>query len=78
MSPDSWIDFIQSHPILAVAFVAAFVTLVYLKPKPVLKLVAVVLVIGAIGYVLSFLVDLTTTGIDETTAFTSDPEKLKR
>lgn len=78
MSADSWVDIIQSHPILAILIVAAFGLFAYVKPKPVFKLMAVVLVIGAIGYVVSFLVDLTSTGIDETTTFVSDPGKSAR
>jgi hypothetical protein len=75
MSPDSWVEFIQSHPILAIFIIVAFGISAYLKPKPMFKLMAVVLVIGAMGYVVSFLVDLTSTGIDETTNFMSKPEK---
>jgi hypothetical protein len=78
MSPDSWVDFVQGHPILAIASVAAFGIFVYVKPKPVFKLMAVVLIVGAIGYVISFVVDLTSTGIDEKTTFVNNPGRLER
>lgn len=75
MAPNSWVDFVQNYPILAIIIIAAFGIWTYLKPKPVFKLLTVVLVIGALGYVVSFLVNLTSTGIDETTTFMSNPEK---
>ena len=75
MSPDSWVDFIQSHPILAIVVVVAFGIVAYLKPKPVFKLIALTLAIGAIGYIVSFLVDLTSTGIDQTETFMGHPER---
>lgn len=75
MSPDSWVDLIQSHPVLAIVVVAVFGIFAYLKPKPVFKLMALALVIGAVGYIVSFLVDLTSTGIDETKNFMGRPGK---
>jgi uncharacterized PurR-regulated membrane protein YhhQ (DUF165 family) len=74
MSIDSLIELFRNHQILAIAVIVVFAILVYFKPKPMFQLVGVVLVIGAIGYVISFLVDLTSTGIDHTTSFMANPK----
>ena len=42
--------------------------------KATLKLVAVALAIGVAAYVVTFLIDLTSTGIDETEKFMSTPQ----
>lgn len=75
MSLDSLIELFQEHQLLAIVVIVVFAALVYLKPKPMFKLVGVVLLIGAIGYVVSVLVDLTSTGIDHTTAFMGNPSR---
>jgi hypothetical protein len=75
MSIDSLIELFGNHQILAIVVVVGFAVLVYFKPKPMVQLVGVVLLIGAIGYVISFLVDLTSTGIDHTDSFMSNPGK---
>lgn len=75
MSLDSLIEFSQNHLIMAIAIILVFGFLVYWKPKPMFQLIGVVLVIGAIGYVISFLVDLTSTGMDHTSAFKGNPGK---
>lgn len=72
---DDLIDLFGNHLLLAMVVIMVFATLVYLKPKPMFKLVGVVLLIGAIGYMVSFLVDLTSAGIDHTTSFMANPEK---
>lgn len=74
MNLDSWVEFTQDHPILAIAMIVGLGVFVYLKPKPTFKVMAVVLVIGAIGYVISFLATLTSTGIDETTNLMGTPK----
>ncbi len=71
---DSWLDFFSSHTIFAIAIIVALGILAYLKPKVMFKLVIVVLAIGAIVYVISFIVDLTSTGIDEKYKFISNPK----
>lgn len=75
MSLDSLIELFGNHQFLAIALVVGFAVLVYFKPKPMFQLVGVVLAIGAIGYVISFLVDLTSTGVDNTNSFMSNPGK---
>ena len=75
MSLDNLIELFRNHPVLAIAIIAIFAVLVYVKPKPMFQLVGVVLLIGAIGYVVSFLVDLTSTGIEHTSSFVGNPGK---
>jgi xanthine/uracil permease len=75
MSLDNMLELFQKHQILAIALVVVFGILVYKKPKPMFQLMGAVLIIGAIGYVVSILVDLTSPGIDHTTAFTSNPSR---
>ena len=75
MSSGDLIELFRNHHILAIAIVAVLAVLVYLKPKPMFQLVGIVLLIGAIGYVVSFLAHLTSTGIDNTTSFMGNPGK---
>jgi hypothetical protein len=70
---DSWIVYFQSHPFVVITVVAALAVLAYWKPKDAFKLMAVLLVIGAVGYVVSFLVNLTSTGVEEQRQFMSSP-----
>ena len=70
---NSLIEFFRNHHILAIAIMVVLAILVYLKPKPMFQLMGVVLLMGAIGYVISFLVDLTSTGMDHTTSFMANP-----
>lgn len=65
VEPDSLVGFFHSHTLLAVGILVALGVFAYLKPKAMFKLMAVVLVIGAIGYVTSFLLDLTSTGVKD-------------
>ena len=62
-------NFVQNHAALAIGIVTVFGVLTYLKPKEMFKLTMAVLVLGAIVFVGMFLVDLTSTGIDETNKF---------
>lgn len=75
MSLDNMLELFQKHQILAIALVVVFGILVYKKPKPMFQLMGAVLIIGAIGYVVSILVDLTSTGIDHTTALMGNPSR---
>lgn len=61
---DSWLTYVQSHPLLALAIVVALGAIAYWRPRATFKLIGLLLAVGAIGYVLSFLVDLTSTGIE--------------
>jgi xanthine/uracil permease len=75
MSLDSLVELFQNHQFLAIAIVVVFGILVYKKPKPMFQLMGAVLAVGAIGYVISVLVDLTSTGIDHTNAFMGSPRR---
>lgn len=66
-------NFVQNHAALVIGIVTVFGVLTYLKPKEMFKLTMAVLVLGAIVFVGMFLVDLTSTGIDETNKFMGNP-----
>lgn len=71
---DSGIAFFRDHTLWAILIVLVIGALLYWKPKDMFKLAMAGAVVGAIIYVLSFLVDLTSRGIDETDKFTSTPD----
>ena len=73
---ESGMSFFREHTLWAVLAVFVIGALFYWRPKGMFRLVAAGLVLGAIIYFLSFLVDLTSHGIDETQKFTDSP-KLK-
>lgn len=64
-----WINLIQAHLMLALAVVLGVAVVAYFKPKQMFKLLGAAIIVVAVVYVLSFLVNLTSTGIDETTKF---------
>ena len=70
----SGISFARDHTLWAVFIALVFAAAIYWKPKDKFKLAGACLVVGAIIYVLSFLVDLTSGGIDKAQKFTSTPE----
>ena len=67
------VDFFREHRFWAAAAVLAIVAFVYFKPKQSFKLSMAVLTLGAIIYVSSLLIDVTSEGIDRANAFTSTP-----
>ena len=66
--------FAQSHAALTIGIVAVVGVLTYLKPKEMFKLLLAALVLGAIVYVVMLLIDLTSTGIEESTKFLGKPK----
>lgn len=66
-------DFFGNHTLWAVVAVLAVAALAYWKPKDMFKLAMAGLALGVLIYVFSFLVDLTSQGIDETRKFTNTP-----
>ena len=68
------INFSRDHTLWAVLTVLVIGALIYWEPKDMFERSVAVLVVGTIIYVLSFLVDLTSRGIDETEKFTNRPE----
>ena len=70
----SGVSFARDHTLWAVLIALMFGALIYWKPKDMFKLAGACLVVGAIIYVLSFLVDLTSQGIDAGKKFTTTPD----
>lgn len=71
---ESGVSFFRDHTLWAVLTALVLGALIYRKPKGMFKLASAGLVVGAIIYVLSFLVDLTSQGIDEAEKFTTAPD----
>ena len=70
---DGGMSLIREHTLWAIVTMVAMGTFIYWKRKDMLKLALAGLAVGAIIYVLSFLLDLTSRGIDETEKFTTTP-----
>lgn len=71
---DGGIDFFSNHTYWAVLVVLVISALIYWKPKGMFRLAMACLALGAVIYVLSFLVDLTSRGIGEAQEFTTTPD----
>lgn len=71
---DAGISFYRDHPLWTLLAVAVAAALVYWNPKGMLKLALAGLTLAAIIYVISFLFDLTSRGVDETKKFTTTPD----
>ena len=69
-----WLAYFLNRPWSTIAMLTALGVFAYWRPKDAVKLMAVFLVIGAIAYVISFIVDLTSTGIEQQRQFTSSPK----
>jgi hypothetical protein len=78
MDIDNLIDlgtaFFRDHAIWAISIALAIAILIYWKPKGMSRLALAGLTVGAIIYVVAFLVELTSHGIDETRKFSTTPE----
>lgn len=70
---DDTVNFFSVHTLSAVVVVLAIAALAYWKPKDMFKLAMAGLALGVLVYVFSFIVDLTSQGIDETRKFTNTP-----
>lgn len=70
----SWLTYFLNRPWSTIAFLVAVGAFAYWKPKDTVKLMGVFVVIGAIAYVISFVVDLASTGVEQQRQFTSDPK----
>lgn len=71
---DSGISFFRDHTIWAVLAVFIMGLLIYWKPKSMFRLSAACAVLGALIFVFSFLIDLTSHGMDEAEKFSSTPK----
>ncbi len=67
-------SFSRDHSLWAVLIALVIGALIYWKPKGMFRLASAGLVVVAIVYVLSFLVDLTSRGIDGAEKFTTTPD----
>ena len=70
---DSGMSFFRDQTLWAVLIAVLIGGFIYWKPKAVFKLAMAALVLGAIIYVVMFLVDLTSQGISGTKKFTTTP-----
>lgn len=70
----SGVSFSRDHTFWAVLIALVFGALAYWKPTGTFRVAAACLALGAIIYVLSFLVDLTSEGIDKAQKFTATPD----
>ena len=68
-------DLISDHIYIAGAILAAVAVLAYFKIKLVLKAILACLVIGAIAYVVLFIVDTTSTGIENREKLLDQPNE---
>lgn len=71
---DSALGFFKGHTLWAILFLVAAGAIIYWRPKDVIKLALAGLTLGAIIFVLSSLLDLASTGIDEARKFTNTPD----
>lgn len=69
------LDFISANPYPTGAVVAVVCVLAYFKLRLVLKAVGAVLILGAIAYVLMFIFNLASTGIENTEKFRGNPNQ---
>jgi len=80
MNPESLaqeaLNFVTAHPYAAGAIVAVVGVLTYFKLKLVLKLITASLILVAIVYVILFIVNLTSTGMESTEKFIGSPNQV--
>lgn len=69
------LDLIADHTYISGAILAAAAVLAYFKIRLVLKAILACLVIGAIAYVVLFIVDLTSTGMESREKFLDQPNQ---
>ncbi|GEM_PF-6597795 len=80
MNPESLaqeaLNLVTAHPYAAGAIVAVVGVLTYFKLKLVLKLITASLILVAIVYVILFIVNLTSTGMENTKKFVGSPNEV--
>jgi hypothetical protein len=69
------LDLIADHTYITGAILAAVAVLAYFKIKLVLKMIFACLALGAIAYIVLFIVDLTSTGIESTEKLLEQPNE---
>ena len=70
------LNLVTAHPYAAGGMTAVLVALAYFKLKLVLKLITASLILVAIVYVILFIVNLTSTGMENTEKFIGSPNQL--
>jgi hypothetical protein len=71
----SGLGFFSAHPYVTIAIAVVVGLLVYFKPKFFLKGVFACLILAAIAYVVLFLVNLTSTGMENTERLLDNPRQ---
>jgi hypothetical protein len=69
------LDYFSAHPYVAIAILAVVAVAAYFKFKLVIKMIMACLILAAIAYVLIFLINLTSTGIDNTGKLRDSPSE---
>lgn len=69
------LDFVAAYPYVTGAMVAVVGVSAYFKLRLVLKMLVACLAIGAIAYVILFIVELASTGIESTEKFLDQPNQ---
>lgn len=69
------LDFISAHPYITGGILAVVGLLSYFKIKLVMKAVSACLIVGAIAYLLMFIFNLASTGIENTEKFLGHPDQ---
>jgi hypothetical protein len=70
------LDLITAHPYITGAVLAIVGVLSYFKLKLVIKAVTACLILGAVAYVVLFIVNLASTGMDNTEKFRGNPDRV--
>lgn len=70
------LDLVSAYPSVAGAILAVVAVLAYFKLKLLLKLITAGLILVAIGYLGVFIVNLTSTGIENTEKFLGPPNQV--
>lgn len=71
----SAVDFFHSHPMIGLATLVAAGAFAYLRPKEMSRLALAGLIVGVVAYVVSFVVDLTATGMQQKENLLGDPAR---
>jgi len=69
------LDFITAHPYITGGILAVVGLLTYFKLKVVLKAITTCLILGGVAYLILFVVNLATTGIQNTEKLLSEPKQ---
>ena len=71
----SGLDYFSAHPYVTIVVLVVVAVLAYFRFKTVLKVILACLMLAAIAYVVLFLVNLTSTGMDNTEKFLDNPSQ---